>query len=297
MLESAPSAQPPAFAGEEVRLVLRGVHSNAKSIGQANRITIGRALECLIRIEGDSATSVSRVHAEVSAENGKVMLRDDGSRHGTFVNEKRSDASTPIKAGDVLMFGLGGPEFTVEEVSIVPAGSMAAARQPEASEDPVGATGVRAAASKGKADPPAEIAAAMQPTPSGNVPAFRKAAAPRPQSSAPPASRSQPSRRTLWGGIAVVAAAAIAVFFIAKQRSEARSDAAFKLQVGALEATREAAAADAAKAKAVLDSAISADAPPAVRDSLTQVMADADRQSASIADSLEHMRARAPRAR
>ena len=299
MLESAPSVPPSVFAGEEVRLVLRGVHSDARSIGQANRITIGRALECLIRIEGDAATSVSRVHAEVSAENGKVMLRDGGSRHGTFVNEKRSDAPTPIEAGDVLMFGLGGPEFAVEEVSIVPAGSMpAAARQPEASQDPsVGPTGVRAAASKAKADPQAEIAAAMQPTPSGNVPAFRKAAAPRPPSGPPAVSRSQPSRRTLWGGIAVVAAATIAVFFIAKQRSEARSEAAFELQVGALEATREAAVADAAKAKAVLDSAINADAPPAFRDSLTQVLAGADRQSALITDSLEHVRARAPRAR
>src|ERR1043165_508320 len=69
-------------AGEEVRIVLRGVQSGSRSIGQAERVTIGRALECVIRVEGESATSVSRVHAEISVVNEQITLRDGGSRHG-----------------------------------------------------------------------------------------------------------------------------------------------------------------------------------------------------------------------
>src|ERR1041385_6496765 len=170
MLEPAPSARAPAAGGtvpmrmseairagihdlgdgEEVRLVLRGVQTGARSIGQGDRVTIGRALECLIRVEGESATSVSRVHAEVSIVNGQVSLRDGGSRHGTFLNGKKAEGALALKHGDVIMLGPGGPAFTIDEAAIVPAGAPRPEPAPTTPlrEPAVGSTGVRSAAPK-----------------------------------------------------------------------------------------------------------------------------------------------------
>jgi serine phosphatase RsbU (regulator of sigma subunit) len=45
--------------------------------------TLGRRSECTIRLTG---TDVSRDHADITAEGGGFVLRDRGSRFGTFVN-------------------------------------------------------------------------------------------------------------------------------------------------------------------------------------------------------------------
>lgn len=122
VLEAAPVvAMQGLRAGDELRLVLRDLQTSAKLVGQGDRIRIGRSLDCLIRVEGESATSVSRVHAEVSLLNGAILLRDGGSRHGTYLNGMRMDGTMPIKTGDVIMLGPGGPEFSVEEATIAPA--------------------------------------------------------------------------------------------------------------------------------------------------------------------------------
>src|SRR3954471_17033677 len=55
---------------DEVRIVVRATHSGSCLVGQADRVTMGRALECLIRVEGETATSVSRVHSEIIVANG-----------------------------------------------------------------------------------------------------------------------------------------------------------------------------------------------------------------------------------
>src|SRR5258708_7750248 len=129
---------------DEVRVTLRGVQSGARVVGQADRVTIGRALECLIRVEGESATSVSRVHTEVVASNGVATIRDGGSRHGTYVNGKKLAAPHPLKHGDLIMLGPGGPTFTVDEAIVVPPGTKA----------PAGAA----------------VSTSEQSTPTGNVP-------------------------------------------------------------------------------------------------------------------------------
>ncbi|HEX7678867.1 MAG TPA: FHA domain-containing protein, partial [Thermoanaerobaculia bacterium] len=146
MLESAPAVPPPLAGGtipmrrseairagihepvapqtnEEVRVVLRAVQSGARVVGQSERVTVGRALECLIRVEGDNATSVSRVHSEIVALFGVANIRDGGSRHGTYLNGKKLAAAQPLKHGDLIMLGPGGPTFTVDEAIVVPAGS------------------------------------------------------------------------------------------------------------------------------------------------------------------------------
>jgi pSer/pThr/pTyr-binding forkhead associated (FHA) protein/S1-C subfamily serine protease len=328
-------------AGEEVRIVLRGVQSGSRSVAQGERVTIGRALECLIRVEGESATSVSRVHSEIGAVNEQVMLRDGGSRHGTFLNGKKIDAAVAIKHGDVLMLGPGGPTFTVDEASIVPAappGSQSPV-SPPAREPAIGPTGVRPAASKSPqsgadrgenagstAQPtPLDQPAYRVPTPEKDQPSYKKPTPPLPQPARrKPTPKEGPATRlahagsvgrtalfrdvinelgdksarrlrtAVWGGVGLFTVVTAAIVFFAKQkmdRTEAELSIGFKQQAAELEAIKTAALNDAAQAKAALDSAMSAAAPAAVLDSLRQAVADADRRSAGLEESLRRARA------
>jgi len=51
-------------------------------------------------------TRVSRVQAQITAENGGHVLEDLGSRHGTFVNGEKIAARYELKAGDRIEFGI-----------------------------------------------------------------------------------------------------------------------------------------------------------------------------------------------
>src|SRR5580704_10955565 len=46
-------------------------------------LTIGRSQECDLRVSGGE---VSRDHAEIARDGDRYLLRDRGSRYGTFVN-------------------------------------------------------------------------------------------------------------------------------------------------------------------------------------------------------------------
>jgi pSer/pThr/pTyr-binding forkhead associated (FHA) protein/S1-C subfamily serine protease len=60
---------------------------------------IGRASDCSIQIEKDG---VSRHHAQLEIAEGKAVLKDLGSRNGTFVNGRRIDAPTELSDGDQI---------------------------------------------------------------------------------------------------------------------------------------------------------------------------------------------------
>src|SRR5476649_1283934 len=63
--------------------------------------TIGRRSETDLRLPG---ADISRVHAEISLENGACIIRDKQSRFGTFVNgEKHSERI--LAHGDQIRLG------------------------------------------------------------------------------------------------------------------------------------------------------------------------------------------------
>jgi pSer/pThr/pTyr-binding forkhead associated (FHA) protein/S1-C subfamily serine protease len=317
-------------AGEEVRIVLRSVQTGVKSMALGDRITIGRALECLIRVEGDAATSVSRVHTEISALNGKITLRDGGSRHGTFLNGKKTDGATPIRSGDVIMLGPAGPAFNIDEVALVPALPGDAPRAPS---EPVGGTGVRNAAPKASpppvVPPPKKESARSSdgpfqpelPTPAMERPAAKKPPAPLAKGAAPPGPATRLARASIGkigrtalfrdvlneisdknakrlrgavvGGIGLfIVVTAVIVFFAKRKldRTEAEVSVGFRQQAAELESVKAAALNDASQARASLDSAMSAAAPASVLDSLRQALADADRRSTGLEESLKRAR-------
>jgi two-component system, cell cycle response regulator len=65
------------------------------------RAVLGRATSAQIRVEDDG---ISREHAEIVFENGRVIVRDLSSTNGTFVNGSRTD-SREVRNGDQLSVG------------------------------------------------------------------------------------------------------------------------------------------------------------------------------------------------
>ena len=66
------------------------------------RILIGRNPDCTLQInEG----RVSRQHAELVREDGKIFLKDLGSANGTFLNDQQVSRPTEIKPGDRILVG------------------------------------------------------------------------------------------------------------------------------------------------------------------------------------------------
>ena len=66
--------------------------------------TIGRRSETDLRLPG---ADISRVHAEISTENGRCVIRDKQSRFGTFVNGERTTEHV-LQHGDQIRLGQTG---------------------------------------------------------------------------------------------------------------------------------------------------------------------------------------------
>lgn len=66
---------------------------------------IGRSSQCDVRLAGDS--QLSRRHAQLVLENGRILLTDLGSNNRTFVDEQPIDANTavPLSDGQVIRLG------------------------------------------------------------------------------------------------------------------------------------------------------------------------------------------------
>jgi pSer/pThr/pTyr-binding forkhead associated (FHA) protein/S1-C subfamily serine protease len=85
------------------------------------RIRIGRGHECEVQVVAGADTTVSRVHAELSVDpSGSLVVRDAGSRNGTFVNGERVTTPLPVRLGDRIMLGPGGPVLVVEGLGTAP---------------------------------------------------------------------------------------------------------------------------------------------------------------------------------
>ncbi|KPJ76570.1 MAG: hypothetical protein AMJ54_11180 [Deltaproteobacteria bacterium SG8_13] len=75
--------------------------------------TVGRAPSNTVHL---THGGVSRSHAVISRKNGQFILRDLGSRNGTFVNSQRIQQAV-LKHSDKILFGKRGFMFSVETES------------------------------------------------------------------------------------------------------------------------------------------------------------------------------------
>src|SRR3954466_10289086 len=64
-------------------------------------IVLGRAVECDVTL---TDPTISRRHAELRSDDAVLMVRDLGSRNGTFFNGQRVE-SAQLRSGDAITFG------------------------------------------------------------------------------------------------------------------------------------------------------------------------------------------------
>ena len=65
--------------------------------------TIGRAESCDLGLFGDNA--IEKVHARIKRVDGRFLLLDAETTAGTYVNDERVTAPTPLSAGDSIRLG------------------------------------------------------------------------------------------------------------------------------------------------------------------------------------------------
>ncbi len=83
-----------------VLVMFKGQERREFPLAQEKTI-IGRRQDCHLRIP---TSDVSRQHCVLLLQGGGVVVKDQGSANGTFVNDKRI-AQTELKAGDRLRIG------------------------------------------------------------------------------------------------------------------------------------------------------------------------------------------------
>ena len=85
------------------------------------RIRLGRGRECEVRLGGNAEATVSRVHAELTVgATGALALQDAGSTNGTFLNDERVTTAVPVRLGDRIALGAGGPVLIVAGLGTAP---------------------------------------------------------------------------------------------------------------------------------------------------------------------------------
>ncbi len=133
-LSSAPSPRPPEARPYGITLIATATGKRFEAKG--TRIRLGRGKECEVRpVEGGEGI-VSRVHAELSVgPSGGLSLRDVGSKNGTFLNGDRIQDPMPVRLGDRITLGPGGPVLVVEGIGT---GPMKAAVRPPAPAEAMG---------------------------------------------------------------------------------------------------------------------------------------------------------------
>jgi hypothetical protein len=88
---------------------------------KGTRIRLGRGNECEVRPAGSGDTIVSRVHAELKVgPTGALVLQDAQSKNGTYLNGDLIVRATPVRLGDKIMLGRGGPLLLVEGMGTAP---------------------------------------------------------------------------------------------------------------------------------------------------------------------------------
>ena len=108
---------PPAAVETQHILKVVAPPGSERSIPVRPPLTIGRLPPAdLVLSSGD----VSRTHCRIVASGPGISVNDLNSTNGTFVNGRRLDAVTPLKAGDRLQVGSYVLEYQQETVAATP---------------------------------------------------------------------------------------------------------------------------------------------------------------------------------
>lgn len=91
---------------------ITGIRRGQREAFTDPQITVGRAPDSILAF-APTDTRASAHHAEISFDGTGYVIRDAGSTNGTYVNGRRV-YSARLKPGDVIEFGMGGPQVQFE---------------------------------------------------------------------------------------------------------------------------------------------------------------------------------------
>jgi len=270
--DGAPPSSPPPPPPRTLRIVFREARTGEAYEGTGGRLRIGRGQECEVRPVAAGDTAVSRVHAEVVLKpDGNVVVRDARSRNGTFVNGKQLATEYPLKQGDRILLGDGGPELIVERL-VAPGAppqatpKLAAAGIPPAAE----ARGRRSFGGKGATVFFKEMMAETDRRARGRI------------------------RWVVWSfvGLLVLATGGLYLWSETRVRQTARAlEAQQAAAQRAADSLRQAALAEYQHLRIALDSARGSSAPAAVVESLRTALTQASSRTAALEASLQRAQA------
>jgi pSer/pThr/pTyr-binding forkhead associated (FHA) protein len=102
-------------------VTLLAANSGKRFEARGTRIRLGRGRDCEVQPVESSDTIVSRVHAELTVgTTGGLVVRDAESKNGTYLNGERITQPMPVRLGDKIMLGQGGPVLLVEGMGTAP---------------------------------------------------------------------------------------------------------------------------------------------------------------------------------
>jgi len=93
----------------EFRIVTGG-RAGHREVFDKSYIGCGRHPLSDLRFEPEKDLDVSAKHAAILRSGERYVLRDLGSRNGTFVNNRKVETDYELADGDVMRFGINGPE-------------------------------------------------------------------------------------------------------------------------------------------------------------------------------------------
>ena len=96
--------------------IVSGARAGVRKAFEKSYVALGRDTLSDVRFDPDADLDVSTKHAAVLLSGDGYVVRDLGSRNGTFVNGQRVAGDTPLADGDVIRCGGHGPEARVRLV-------------------------------------------------------------------------------------------------------------------------------------------------------------------------------------
>lgn len=94
-------------AGDALLILI--AHPDNERLGSQTRLTVGSSLTIGRNPSCDIAfpevPSLSRVHARIGLDNGRLTVADLDSTNGSFVNDRRVATETALHSGDRIQFG------------------------------------------------------------------------------------------------------------------------------------------------------------------------------------------------
>lgn len=94
--------------------ITSGARRGLRRTFEGPRVSVGRHPDCDLQLDPEVDRAASARHAVFLLAGGRWIVRDVGSRNGTFVDDDPVEGERRLRDGDVVQFGRQGPRARVE---------------------------------------------------------------------------------------------------------------------------------------------------------------------------------------